>query len=52
MHFVPLPPSEVQFTFRSDRGTNFVEGASELNMESDFIEKDSVKSFLVGNKIV
>ena len=38
--------------FRSDRGTNFIGGVSELNIESDFVEKDPVKSFLTSNKIV
>lgn len=38
--------------FRSDRRTNFVGGVSELNIESDFVEKDSVKSFLASSNIL
>lgn len=49
-HFISIRGPVKQF--RSDRGTNVVSGASELNMETEFVEKDSVKSFLTANSTI
>lgn len=38
--------------FRSDRGTNFVGAAKELNFASQFVEDVSVSNFLAQNKIL
>jgi hypothetical protein len=37
--------------FRSDRGTNFVGGTKELNLDVHFIEKGPVATYLQNNKI-
>ncbi|XP_061170885.1 uncharacterized protein LOC133180358 [Saccostrea echinata] len=37
--------------FRSDRGTNFVGGTKELNLDVHFIEKGPVANYLQSNKI-